>query len=201
MSKPGKLFGGANQYKRFRKILLGLVDDHEEDIRHIMGIDPKQDIGVHSIRKGAATYVCSDTTCAPSIAAVYNCAGWTMCKVKDTYIQYEAAMDQYVGWMVAGLNINSYTFSVSPPHVLMQVNGIETSFQEETRNVCPFVISTEYQLITKSSVMQVSFIPKHFYKKKLDSKVLSNQITSKGERLGCQTHHWLLELDMLMRNA
>jgi hypothetical protein len=31
----------------------------------------------------------------------------------------------------------------------MQVNGIETSFQEETRNVCPFVISTEYQLITK----------------------------------------------------
>jgi hypothetical protein len=48
---------------------LGLVDDHKEDIRH-MGVDSKQDIGVHSIRKGAATYVCSDTTCAPSIAAV-----------------------------------------------------------------------------------------------------------------------------------
>jgi hypothetical protein len=109
----GKLFGGTNQYERFRKQLQALVNMHQLEIRG-MGVDPK-DIGVHSIRKGAATYVCSGTTCAPSIAAVCNRAGWTMGKVKDTYIRYESAMDEYVGRMVCGLNINSFKFSVSPP--------------------------------------------------------------------------------------
>ena len=43
------------------------------------------------------------TTAAPHIAAVYNRAGWTMGKVKDTYIQYAAAGDQHVGRVVSGL--------------------------------------------------------------------------------------------------
>ncbi len=82
-----------------------------------LGIDPN-DIGVHSIRKGAATYACSGSTSGPSIAAVCNRAGWTMGKVKDTYIRYEAAQDQFVGRIVAGLNINSRSFAVSPPFFL-----------------------------------------------------------------------------------
>jgi len=113
-----------------------------------MGIDPK-DIGVHSIRKGAATYTCSGTTCAPSMAAVCNRAGWTMGKVKDTYIQYEAAINQYVGRIVAGLNINSYKFSVSPPHLNPAYVDRIDIFQEDIRNVFPFVVPTEYQLVTQ----------------------------------------------------
>ena len=109
----GKLFAGANQYQRFRKFLMDLVKEHSAEIR-LMGIDP-DDIGVHSIRKGAATYICSGSTCCPSLAAVCNRAGWTMGKVKDTYIQYEAAQDQYVGRVVAGLNVQSHEFAVFPP--------------------------------------------------------------------------------------
>ena len=143
---PGKLFMGTSQYERFRKQLQSLVDDHAEEIRGI-GIDPN-DIGVHSIRKGAATYVCSGTTSAPSIAAVCNRAGWTMGKVKDTYIRYEAAMDQYVGRMVSGLDINSFRFSISSPHFLSP-ESIETSIQADIRTVFPFVITTEQKYMLK----------------------------------------------------
>ena len=141
---PGKLFGGVNQYERFRKNLLELVETHEEEIIG-MGINP-EDIGVHSIRKVSATYCCNGTTCAPSIAAVCNRAGWTMGKVKDTYIQYEAAMDQYLGRIVAGLNVNSFQFSVSPPYFHSPAM-VESKIQADTRNIFPSTITTEYQLL------------------------------------------------------
>jgi hypothetical protein len=142
---PGKLFNGTSQYERFRKQLQSLVDEHSEEIRG-MGIDP-QDLGVHSIRKGAATYVCSGTTCAPSIAAVCNRAGWTMGRVKDTYIRYESAMDEYVGRMVCGLDINSSKFSVSPPHFLPQ--SVESRVGADLSGVFPFPITTEHRLLLK----------------------------------------------------
>jgi hypothetical protein len=71
-------------YQRFRKYLMDLVKKHEEELRK-MGIDPKY-IGVHSIRKGAATYCCSGTTAAPHIAAICNRAGWTMGRVLRIHI-------------------------------------------------------------------------------------------------------------------
>jgi hypothetical protein len=40
-------------------------------------------IGVHSIRKGAATYCCNGTTVGVSFAAVCVQACWTMGNVKD----------------------------------------------------------------------------------------------------------------------
>ena len=51
----------------------------------------------HSFRKGAATFVASGRTAAPSSAAVTNRAGWSLPSVKDTYLRYEAAGDQYGG--------------------------------------------------------------------------------------------------------
>ena len=55
------------------------------------------DIGVHSIWKGAATHCYGGTTAALHIAAVCNFAGWTMGKVIDVYIKHGAAGDQYMG--------------------------------------------------------------------------------------------------------
>jgi hypothetical protein len=142
----GMLFGGKNQYERFRKKLKSLVLQHKDELTQI-GLDYKE-IGVHSIRKGAATYACNGTTCSPSLAAVCNRAGWTLGQVKDTYIQYEAAQDQYAGRVVAGLDVNSHKFSVSPPFFLSS----ETDFalvKSDIQDTFPFVIETSYEQILK----------------------------------------------------
>jgi len=79
-----------------------------------MGHDPK-DFGLHSIWKGAAACCCSGTTNGPSLAAVCFRAGWSLGTVKDTCLCWEAAGDMFCGRTVAGLDINSHEFAVSPP--------------------------------------------------------------------------------------
>ena len=108
----GMLFD-VKSYQRFQKYLKRLVTSCREEVERL-GVNPK-DIGVHSVRKGAATYCCGGTTAAPHIAAVCNRAGWTKGKVKDTYIQYAEAGDQHVGRVVAGLPVLNSKYACSPP--------------------------------------------------------------------------------------
>ena len=75
-----------------------------------------EDIGSHSCRKSAATYASSGTTLGPSTAAIAQRCGWSLSKVLDTYLLYEAAGDRFVGRMLAGLPIRSHDFSTLPPH-------------------------------------------------------------------------------------
>ena len=116
--ESGMLFDDKS-YKRFQKYLKKIVKRNEVDIQR-MGycID---DIGVHSIRKGAVTYCCGGTTTAPHIAAICNRAGWTMGKVKDTYIKYAEAGDQHVGRVVAGLPVLSTKYACSPPFFVQEM--------------------------------------------------------------------------------
>ena len=110
--EDGKLFD-EKSYQRFQKYLKKIVEENQDAVERL-GVNAK-DIGVHSIRKGAATYCCGGTTAAPHIAAVCNRAGWTMGKVKDTYIQYAEAGDQHVGRVVAGLPVLDAKYACSPP--------------------------------------------------------------------------------------
>ena len=82
-----------------------------------MGMNIEDTGGVHSIRKGAATYCCSGTVvAAPQIAAICNHAGWwTMGKVKDVYIKYGEVGDQHVRPVVAGLPVLNAKYACSPP--------------------------------------------------------------------------------------
>jgi hypothetical protein len=41
---------------------------------------------------------------------------WSMGHVKERYLQYEKAGDQYLGRVVSGLDVNSVKFAVSPPY-------------------------------------------------------------------------------------
>ena len=107
------LFEGTHQYDRFRKALDRTLENHRDEVVNL-GMNP-DDIGVHSIRKGAATYVCNGTEGTVSFAAVCRRAGWTMGNVKDRYIHHDAAGDHVVGRCVAGLNLNSKDFCVSSP--------------------------------------------------------------------------------------
>ena len=117
----GALFPGASQYDRFRGILHDIVQEHREEILR-MGIDP-DDIGVHSIRKGSATYCTSGTTTGISFAALCVRAGWSMGGVKERYIKYAEAGDRVCGRTAAGLDVNSHEFSISP--VLFDVSAEE----------------------------------------------------------------------------
>ena len=76
-----------------------------------------EDIGVHSLRKGAASFVSSGSTCAPPQVATNIRARWSMGIIQDTYLRYEAAGDQYVGRVVCGLPLSSPKFAVLPCQV------------------------------------------------------------------------------------
>jgi len=105
-TKDSALFPGTNQYKRFSKYLEKLCIKHKDEIMKDFGVDI-EDIGVHSTRKGAASYVSSGSTCAPPQVATNIRAGWSMGIIQDTYLRYEAAGDQYVGRVVSDLPLSS----------------------------------------------------------------------------------------------
>ena len=96
-----------------------------------------EDIGVHSIGKGAATYISSGSTCAPPQVATNIRAGWSMGTIQDTYLRYEAAGDQYVGRVACGLPIHSAKFGVLPPEIIIDdqllddVSNIKLGLVEE----------------------------------------------------------------------
>ena len=109
-----KLFYSSDPYQRFSKALRKCLEDNEE-IFNEMGVDIDE-IGTHSARKGAATHCSTGTTVSPPMASICLRAGWSMGPVKEKYIHYEKAGDQYVGRVATGLNVNSVEFAVSPPY-------------------------------------------------------------------------------------
>ena len=126
--RNGKLFDDG-AYARFRSFLQKLTSKYAKEFGEL-GIDV-QNIGVHSIRKGAATYACNGTTAAPQIAAICNRAGWTMGRVKDIYIKYEAAGDQYVGRILCGLNPLKPIFAQTPP--FFRIDGDLVTYRSNER--------------------------------------------------------------------
>ena len=64
-SKADDMLFDKNSYQRFGKYLQRLVAANKVEVERL-GIKI-EDIGVHLIRKGAATYCCGGTTAAPHI--------------------------------------------------------------------------------------------------------------------------------------
>jgi len=52
---------------------------------------------------------------APSIIAICLRAGWSLKGVEDRYFRLENAMDQFLGRVVAGLDLISGDFAILPP--------------------------------------------------------------------------------------
>ena len=69
-SKADGMLFDKNSYQIFGKYLQNLVASNKVEVERL-GINI-ENIGVHSIRKGAATYCCGGTTAAPHIASVCN---------------------------------------------------------------------------------------------------------------------------------
>ena len=109
-----KLFPGGNQYSRFMKSFRRALNHLKDDIKSL-GVDVAL-LGSHSARKGAATIAACGYTMSLPMASICLRAGWSMGPVKERYLFYEKAGDQFVGRTVCGLSPLSIEFAVGPPH-------------------------------------------------------------------------------------
>lgn len=107
------LFPGKDQSKRFGKVLAAVLRRNAEAVSKL-GYS-LNDIGTHSIRKGAVSYL-SSLPGGPPSAAICIRAGWTMGKIRDVYMRYVTSGDQFVGRCLCLLPILRSDFGSSPPH-------------------------------------------------------------------------------------
>ena len=78
-----------------------------------MGVE-KNTLRTHSCRKGAITVVSTGCTVSPPIASICLRAGWTLGTIKDRYIHYNKAGDQFCGRCVTGISSLKKEFATSP---------------------------------------------------------------------------------------
>ncbi len=109
----GRLFPGSYQYERFMDCLHRIIAKYHEDF-FCLGISAG-DLGLHSARKGSSSYACAGSTVSPPMVSVCLRAMWSMGDIKERYLQYEKAGDQYLGRVVCGLDVNDALFAISPP--------------------------------------------------------------------------------------
>jgi hypothetical protein len=113
-SQKGRLFPGECQYDRFMGCLHRIIEKYSDEF-FALGISPG-DLGSHSARKGASSHALSGTTVSPPMVSICLRAMWSMGHVKERYLQFEKAGDQYLGRVVCGLDVNDVKFAVSPPY-------------------------------------------------------------------------------------
>ena len=109
-----QLFPGNKQYERFRKVHNRVLHRMQNEL-YETGIS-RDDIGSHSIRKGAATYCSSGPTAYPSSTSIHLRAGWALGGVQVRYLRYEKAGDMHVGRTVSGLPTDQAEFAMLPPY-------------------------------------------------------------------------------------
>jgi hypothetical protein len=109
----GPIFPGSNQQLRFNKLFWLFLNEHSQLV-HACDCDPNL-LGVHSFRKGSLTFLSYGSTAGPKSGAIHKRAGWSQGKVNDTYILFKRAGDQFIGRILAGLNIDQHKFAALPP--------------------------------------------------------------------------------------
>ena len=110
----GRLFPGGDQYGRFMDCLRRVVEKNQ-GVFLALGIRPG-DLGSHSARKGACSFAAAGSTVCPPMVSICLRAMWSMGSVKERYLQFEKAGDQYLGRVVSGLDVNDVSFAISPPY-------------------------------------------------------------------------------------
>ena len=112
LDEKASIFPGTSQYSRFRDRLNKALVWEGRSLQ-ALGVDPNS-FGTHSIRKGAISLVSAGCTVSPPMAAICLRAAWSMGNVKDRYIHYEKAGDEFVGRTVTGISSLTRHFAVSP---------------------------------------------------------------------------------------
>lgn len=136
-SSDSHLFPGSDQYNRYQKFLRLLLESKREYIMQKYGLDIDE-IGAHSSRKGASTYMTSGVVGGPGFQAVNIRCGWKMPGVTDTYARYEAAGDMYCGRVLSGLPLISFKFGVLPPKFIFP-DDVEEEATEKLHSLVRFL--------------------------------------------------------------
>jgi hypothetical protein len=113
---PTQIFLGGNQEDRFGEKLRAAFNTTGGKAVLTMNGLLSEDIGVHSVRKGASTYISSGTTAAPSHNSVMRRGGWTHPGSSERYFHEAADGDEYCGRVACGLPVLSPDFGLLPPH-------------------------------------------------------------------------------------
>jgi hypothetical protein len=108
----GCLFPGQFQYERFMSCLHWIVEKYPA-VFFTLGMSPG-DLGSHLARRGARSYICAGTMVSLPMVPICLCAMWSMGHIKERYLQYEKAGDQYLGQDICGLEVNDESFAGSP---------------------------------------------------------------------------------------
>jgi hypothetical protein len=113
-SRGRKLFPGSSksQSARASAILKMVLKEHEQEVLS-MGYDSIDDIGIHSVRKGASTHLAS-LPGGPPPAALCLRGGWSMGQVRDIYWQQTQGGDEFTGRCACLLSMMSENFAASP---------------------------------------------------------------------------------------
>jgi len=109
------LFPGGSQEDRFSKNLQGIVENLDDEFVNQLGGSSKDDIGTHSTRKGAVSYVLS-LLGGPNVIQVFLRCCWSLGNVQDRYIFLDSGGDQFVGRSAGGLPLSDSKFATLPPH-------------------------------------------------------------------------------------
>ena len=108
------LLPGNNQYKRFIKIFHRVIHDNKETF-HIIGVE-EHSLESHSCQKGAIILCSSGCIVTPPMVSICLRDCWSMGPVKDWYINYKKASDQFTGRSVTAISSLTNEFAISPPH-------------------------------------------------------------------------------------
>jgi hypothetical protein len=84
-----------------------------------LGISPG-DLGSHLARKGASSHTCAGTTVSLPIVSICLRAMWSMGHIKERYLQYEKAGNQYFGRVVCGLEVNDVSLLCPLPFFILR---------------------------------------------------------------------------------
>jgi hypothetical protein len=113
-----RLFFGGDQGGRFLKSFKrAFTIPHMAEMILGYGLTV-DDLGAHSLRKGAGTFMSTGSTASPSYASICIRMSWSLGNTQERYLHYNHAADGYCGRILSGLPQTSVNFAVLPPHPL-----------------------------------------------------------------------------------
>ena len=118
------VFVGTNTKDRFGNLLHHLLSALDPTQKVTLGCR-EEDIGLHSSRKGSASH-CLGQPGGPNICAVFLRMNHSLGALRDRYIHEGEGADALCGRMVVGLDFNSISFAVLPPHFKTATSALLT---------------------------------------------------------------------------
>lgn len=146
-SNTFQIFPSGTADSSFSNWIKSVLSNLSEDEISLVNV-PADRIGTHSLRKGGATYVFGVTD-GPDSDTVKMRMEHSLGGTDDRYIFRRAGADKYVGRAVCGLDANSHTFSILPPHFSSPTNvaavipeGIYSRAGNSLKAAFPYLIAS-----------------------------------------------------------